>query len=227
VQATSLILVLMLGFTLLASAYSDVTLDIDKEIPCTSDGACQTYLYVYRNDISSTAWINVTHSATREKPWTFEIEVYNVKNLSVDVEALYNAWRSEIFADTSTNYWAWLQKRETVTVRTSVTSEVENVTLIDVPEPIKVRVNGNEIGWEYGTDLTIRSSYPDEGTLTFEIIFNPGTNGFHNNPFGNSPTAPVALFLLITAGVFVIIAVVLTVAEKLRKQRKRPRRRRR
>lgn len=161
---------------LLVSAYSDTTVDIDKTKECTSDGPCTSYLWVYREDVGKSAYVNVTHTGSASGPWTFGLELFNVKNVTVDVMGLYNVEnpKGSLFVDQTTVYTVWLGNRvvDDLSVLVNSSTDLTNITLIEVPEPIKAWYNETEISWEYDEpSATLTATYPEAGEGTYTMYF--------------------------------------------------------
>ena len=175
-QALGLFLVMLLLAipSMVVMAYSDQTVDIDREKWCDSDGPCNSWLWVYRENVGTGAWVNVTHTGSASGPWEFDLEVYNVKNLTVDVETLYDIHKAKMFADTTTLYSHWLNNRYEHDLKVTVNSTVDltDITLIMVPEPLEATFNGTPIDWTYDDETnTLTSTYPEQGEGIYEMWF--------------------------------------------------------
>lgn len=199
------VLVILAIPSMLVMAYSNQTVDIDQAKWCDSDGPCNTFLWVYRENVGTGAWVNVTHTGSASGPWEFDLEVYNVKNLTVDVETLYNIHKAKMFADTSTLYSHWLNYRYENDLEVTVNSTVDliNITLIKVPEPLEATFNGTSIDWTYeeGTN-TLTTTYPEQGEGIYKMWFRILTP---DTPSEDDPFSTTILIIIGIIGLFLAL----------------------
>lgn len=179
--AVALLGLLVFAAVTVVRGYSDLTVEIHTgPASCPADGWCRPEFYVVRSDPAQPGSVKVDYvPSTDAMRWT--ITIRNIKNITVDALVNYNTQGcATFFADCpSTLHDAWLRNQDTLTVVIDTDVYVDSLTVLNVPAPYGVLLDGVGAYWDLAVDTGGRVYDIPVGVhiLTLFMQPSPGTYG--------------------------------------------------